>query len=56
MSGVRRQADGRAQGRPFFKRHVRVRVQEVQCAAKTDDAAEDLNETDVLSAHRIKDG
>ena len=42
MPGMRRQADGRTQGRSFPERDVRVRVQEVQRPAKTDAAGEDL--------------
>ena len=42
MPGMRRQADGRTQGRRVYECDVSIRVQEVQRAAKTDDAAEDL--------------
>lgn len=42
MPGVRRQADGRTQGRSFFECDVPVRMQEVQRAAKTGATAEDL--------------
>ena len=55
MPGVRRQADGRAQGRAFPECDVRVRVQEVQRAAKTDAAAEDLD-MEVSVKVKVDDG
>ena len=42
MPGMRREAGCGTQGWAFFECDVPVRVQEVQRAAKTDAAAEDL--------------